>query len=180
MSRRATCGVAATVAGLGLLVWGMNEPALDTVVAARVTLPVESRPLPPTATNESVLASVPRSTKSPQAARALVLDCRTAGPRDVPRLRTMLADPDPLVVGNALRALVRLRALAGIDLFALLADPRLRVRQEAVLAMQATGDARYVPALESCRAEKMPQLADLVDRAVATLCPDLRRMLVPD
>jgi HEAT repeat protein len=78
---------------------------------------------------------------------------RLAGAADAsaaPELRRLaLESPDPLVSGNAIRALGRLgRAGPADGLGALLADPRPRVRQEAVVALGASRDPAAVPLLE--------------------------------
>ena len=59
-----------------------------------------------------------------------------------------LTDADPLIAGNALRALGRLQLVAcDPELRALLSDPRPRVRQEAVIAMGGCGDPTAVAAI---------------------------------
>ena len=72
-----------------------------------------------------------------------------AGRSEADRVREVaLESPDPLVVGNAIRTLVRLGVFARDDeLLGLIHDPRLRVRQEAVLGIGSAGDARLASLL---------------------------------
>jgi len=94
--------------------------------------------------------------------RDLVRFCRGATSEHVPELRRVaLSSGDPLVVGNALRALGRLHAVAkDPELIALVGDERPRVRQEVVVAL---GNSGYPPVVGD--------LVPLLDRDDPTLRP---------
>jgi len=94
--------------------------------------------------------------KTPDDVRAIVTFCRQAGHSDAPALRKVaLTAEDPLAVGNAMRALGRLRRVArDAELVALLGDERSRVRHETVLALGASGDPSAVGALEPLLGDK--------------------------
>ena len=119
-------------------------------------------------------------TASPADVREVVRFCRDAGRGDLAGLRfAALTSPDPLVVGNALGALGLLRAVAGDrELCALLGDPRLRVRQELVVALGKSGDPSVVELLTPCLERSEPQLRPLVIQALGRLdCADARAAL---
>jgi hypothetical protein len=82
-----------------------------------------------------------RYVTTPQEMRAVVTFCRHAKPADASRLRKVaLASTDPLVAGNAIRALGRLKMVAGDEsILTLLADERPRVRQEVIVALGKSG-----------------------------------------
>jgi hypothetical protein len=88
---------------------------------------------------------------TPAEARAVVEFSRSAEPGDLAELRrAALTAKSALTVGNAVRALGRLRAFHhDAELLKLLDDPRLRVRQEAVRALGSSGDASVVDLLEA-------------------------------
>ena len=94
------------------------------------------------AREERIAPSFPPVATTPAELRQVVHACRAAGPEAVHELQSAaLSSPDPLVVGNALRALGRLGAVSGdAELEALLSDPRRRVRQELVLALGRSRD----------------------------------------
>jgi len=84
--------------------------------------------------------------RTQEGVRELVRFCRAATSEHVPELRSVaLSSGDPLVAGNALRALGRLHAVArDPELIALVDDERPRVRQELVFAL---GESGYEPAV---------------------------------
>ena len=100
--------------------------------------------------------------QTPAELRVVVRFCREAVAADATELRSVaLSSPDPLVAGNALRALGRLGAVAhDPELIALLEDSRPRVRQEVVIALGASG---YPPVVED--------LAPLLEEDDAVLRP---------
>jgi len=110
-------------------------------------------------------------TGSPADVREVVQFCRNAGRGDVAGLRHVaLRSPDPLVVGNALSALGRLGALVGDgELCALLGDPRIRVRQEAIVALGKSSDASVVVLLTPFLEQSDPKLRPLVIQALGRL-----------
>jgi HEAT repeat protein len=84
--------------------------------------------------------------------------------------RAALESKDPLVAGNALLALGRLRAVAGDDeLTALLDDPRQRVRQDAVKALGLSGDQAQVATLAPLLSTADASLRPLVIQALGQL-----------
>ena len=100
--------------------------------------------------------------RTPEDVRELVHFCREATSEHVLELRSVaLSSDDPLVVGNALRALGRLHAVAkDPELIALVGDERPRVRQEVVVAL---GNSGYPPVVGD--------LLPLLDRGDAALRP---------
>lgn len=117
---------------------------------------------------------------TPEELRQVVSLARNASAADLPALREMaLSSPDPLVAGNAIRALGRLGAVGDdpriIELFD---DPRPRVRQEMVLALGESGDRSLehllIPLLDDTEAN----LRHLAIRALGQLAgPQARSLL---
>ena len=109
--------------------------------------------------------------KTPDDVRAIVTFCRQAGHSDAPALRKVaLTAEDPLAVGNAMRALGRLRRVArDAELVALLGDERSRVRHETVLALGASGDPSAVGALEPLLGDKDAPTRLLAIRALGEI-----------
>jgi HEAT repeat protein len=87
---------------------------------------------------------------SPAGIEALARFCDTAGAEDGPALRRVaLAERDPVCAGNAIRALGRLRAVAGdVDLLRLLHDGRENVRDQVIVALGQSGRAETIDVLE--------------------------------
>lgn len=100
----------------------------------------------------------------PAAVRALRAELRAAGVEDASRPEVLARHAaDPLVAGNALRAMGRLgMATADRALGELVDDARPRVRQEAIVACGESGDRRHVP-----RLLQVLHGADEVERALA-------------
>jgi HEAT repeat protein len=93
-------------------------------------------------------APAPAAVHSHAAMRAVISDFARAGADRVPELvRVAKTADDPLVAGNALRALGRLQAACKQELFALIDDPRERVRQELVVALGESADRAATDAL---------------------------------
>jgi len=88
---------------------------------------------------------------TPQRMRAAIRYCQNAPSAAIPELRRLaLSARDPLLAGNAVRALGRLGVVANDQhLVALIRDPRLRMRQEAVVALGVDGDPTAVEPLAS-------------------------------
>ena len=103
--------------------------------------------------------------------RQVVVFCREARAKDEPRLRRMaLESEDPLVAGNAIRALGRLGVLAGDPkLVRLIRDPRLRVRQETVRALGESKSRTAVGALEDVLAQDDAMLRPLAIQALGNI-----------
>ena len=108
---------------------------------------------------------------TPAEVREVLRITKAAGTRDVPALRhAALHAEDALVVGNAVKALGRLRAFAAdAELLALTADDRLRVRQNAVVACGLDGDAAAIPHLERALAAGEASLRPLVLEALGRI-----------
>jgi HEAT repeat protein len=116
------------------------------------------------------LADPPLVARTPEEVRAVVGYCNGAGPDDVTDLRRLAAGPDPLVAGNAVRALGRLGACpSGEELERLLADPRPRVRQEAIIALGWAGTDEAVERLERILDEDEASAAPLAIQALGRL-----------
>lgn len=100
---------------------------------------------------------------SPEEVREVVRHTRQAKEEDIPALlQAALSSEDPLVAGNAIRALGRLKAFSqDTRLVALLNDPRKRIRQEIVVALGRSQDQRTVDSL-------LPLLSD-EDETLKTL-----------
>lgn len=98
--------------------------------------------------SEEVLA-LPLSAPTAAAVRQVVRATRGASGADAARLRSLALEAgDPLVAGNAIRALCRLGVFAGDgELLRLLDDPRPRVRQESVLALSDSAGPEHVDRL---------------------------------
>ena len=114
----------------------------------------------------------PMKATTPEEVREVYLFARDADSDDIPALRTMaLKSEDPLVAGNAIKALGRMNALSGDkEFFALLDDKRPRIRQEMVTALGLSGDSaaaeKLLPLLESSG----PDLRPLVIQALGRIC----------
>jgi len=91
----------------------------------------------------------PLEATTPEEVREVLRFTREATGDDLPTLRDMaLRAEDPLVAGNAIRALGRMGAVAeDPKLVALIEDTRQRVRQEIVVALGLSGSASAVPLL---------------------------------
>jgi HEAT repeat protein len=87
---------------------------------------------------------------TPTEVREVLRSTRQATAQDRPALvEAALRAEDPLVAGNAARALGRLRSFSSDpDLLDLTSDPRLRVRQDAVIACGLDGGDAAIPCLE--------------------------------
>lgn len=88
-----------------------------------------------------MVSGVPLEAAGPEDVRRVREFCRGAEEGDIPDLRRLaFRSPDPLVAGNAIRALGRLGAIAvDPEVIALIRDPRLRVRQEIIVALGQSG-----------------------------------------
>ncbi|HZN37766.1 MAG TPA: HEAT repeat domain-containing protein [Planctomycetota bacterium] len=105
--------------------------------------------------------------------------CASADRGAAPDLRRVaLSAGDPLIAGNALRALGRLQLVAcDRQLCALLADPRPRVRQEAVIAMGRSGEPTAVAAIAPLLQDD-PTLRSLAIEALGRLGGSQARALL--
>lgn len=103
--------------------------------------------------------------------RAMSAYCETASPDDRSSLREIaLHGTNALAVGNAVRALGRLKAVsADSELVALLADPRERVRDETILALGASGDGGVVAKLEPLTRSSDPKVRALAMHSLGRL-----------
>jgi HEAT repeat protein len=169
------------IAGLGVMLWLMRTESMDTRVRTeRVgALAAEEPPSEVPANSyasaddsvDGSLAFPVMQATTPAEVRTVTRFCNKAGPGDIAALRhAATKSDDPLVVGNALRALGRLGAFAGdAELEALLADERQRVRQEAVIALGYSGSAGAVERLVPLAEERDPMLRPLVLQALGRL-----------
>jgi hypothetical protein len=112
--------------------------------------------------------------------RAMVEFCDTATVGDVPALRDVaLTAQSPLAAGNAVRALGRLHAVAkDADLVKLLDDPRVRVRDELILALGESRDTSAIELLEPLVRAQDEHLRVLAIHAIGRIGGETaRRML---
>ncbi|MBK8181228.1 MAG: HEAT repeat domain-containing protein [Planctomycetes bacterium] len=85
-------------------------------------------------------------------------------------MEAALGAEDPLVAGCAVRALGRLGVFTSdARLLALTADPRPRIRQDAVIACGLDGDPAAVPHLQQVLAESDASLRPLVLQALGKI-----------
>lgn len=137
-------------AAVGLRGWPAGEhggaEVAELVPAERATASGSRDPVAPPAGPGDFPTLAP---STPEEVRAIVRYCEEAGPERVAELRWVALEAEhPLVAGNAVRALGRLRAVAGdAALVELIADPRPRLRQETVLALGRSGDPAAVDVL---------------------------------
>jgi len=117
---------------------------------------------------------------TPAEVRQVLRYCRRAGTEEQGTLRRLALDArDPLITGNAIRALGRLRAFLGDPgLTALLHDARLRVRQEAVVALGESGDPSAVGLLAPLINKEDRALRPLVIQALGRLGGNRARQLL--
>jgi hypothetical protein len=124
-------------------------------------------------------AAVPASCRDPAGVRKTRRFCREAGPssrRDLRRLA--LESPDPLVAGNAIRALCRLGGIEEAEAAALLDDPRPRIRQEAAIALGECAGEEAVGRLALLLEGGDPALRPLAIRSLGRIgTPEARRVL---
>ncbi|MFO0983606.1 MAG: HEAT repeat domain-containing protein [Planctomycetota bacterium] len=120
---------------------------------------------------QAALSPIPDRVRSQAEVHAVVEQTQAMQRDDVPRLRrAALESNDPIVAGNAIRALGRLRAFAAEpDLLDLLDDQRPRVRQEAVMALGRCGDEKAVPRLVVQLDAEDPSLRALAIRALGDI-----------
>ncbi len=113
----------------------------------------------------------PMKATTPEEVREVFLFARDADSGDIPALRTMaLESEDPLVAGNAIKALGRMNALSGDEeIFALLDDKRPRIRQEMVTALGLSGDSAAVEKLLPLLDSSGPNLRPLVIQALGRI-----------
>lgn len=117
------------------------------------------------------LAAPPSEPQAPREVHHVIQYCREADQSTVPELRRLArTSRNALVVGNAVRALGRLRALTGDDeLMELLDDARPRVRQEMVRALGRSSDRSLVPRLAKIVEEGDRELSPLATQALGRL-----------
>ncbi len=165
--------LAVQAACLGALTWsvrrGHAEEGREDRAAAS-TAPAEA-PLPDPS---SLLAA-----RDPAEVRTLVRRCRSANASSLRDLRrAALASEDPLVAGNALRAAARLGGVDEEEIGAFLRDPRLRMRQEAVIALGERRSPEAVRRLETVLEEGDPVLRPLALRSLGRIgTPEARLVL---
>jgi HEAT repeat protein len=145
------------VLGLGFALHGGGRARTEELALASAALHAEPREL----------EDLP-SISTPAELRAFVRALEAAGPQDAPRLRRIaLVAADPLVAGNALRALGRLDLVAADpELLRMLDDPRPRLRQEVVRALACSADPGARARLdELARSAEDPELRALARHA---------------
>jgi len=153
---------------------GREPPLASAALPAGAAPPLQAEPV----TGEAPGRAAPLTARTPAELRRCVRLAGAADASAVPELRRLaLESPDPLVSGNAIRALGRLgRGGSDAGLGAFLADPRPRVRQEAVVALGASRDPAAVPLLEPlARAGTDPTLRALALQALGRIGDDRAR-----
>ena len=108
---------------------------------------------------------------NPEEVREVLRLTRGATSSDRPALlHAALTAEDPLVAGNAVKALGRLKILASDPtLLDLIADPRRRVRQDAVIACGLDGSDVAIPYLEKAFAKGDASLQPLIIDALGKI-----------
>ncbi|MEW6744023.1 MAG: HEAT repeat domain-containing protein [Planctomycetota bacterium] len=159
----------ALLLGLSLWLWWDVDPEVTRQGAAPGPLPGPAISLSDPHRQQDALTvnEVPQWTD----ARAVVRFTESADHGDRDTLRRMaLGSENPLVAGNAVRALGRLQAVVSDGaLLALIEDPRPRVRQEVVRALGASGDRSAVPYLAQVMEETDAALNDGTDATLRCL-----------
>ena len=124
----------------------------------------------------------PMVTTTPAEVREVITYARGAGPAQIDTLRKMaLESKDPIVVGNALRALGRLHSIANdAELLALVDDERPRVREEAVRALGLSNDDSVVPVLADVLKEDDRDLRVLCIRSLGHIGGEQASALLAD
>jgi hypothetical protein len=147
MSRTLAVGAAATVLGaVALVLQAPPGAAVEIGVVSPATAAASVPGLWGNAADPG--AALPTAT-TPAEVRRVVQATRNPIPAHEPELRRLaLHAQDPLVAGNALRALARLGPLdQDQELLALLTDARPRVPQELVMALGQPGRVAALPVL---------------------------------
>lgn len=116
-------------------------------------------------------AQVPMEATTEAQVRDIVKFADSATEKDLPELRRLaLESPDPLVAGNAVRALGRLKAVIGdAGVLRLLDDHRERVRQEMVGALGASGSPDAIKLLAAVLDKREPTVRPLAIQALGRL-----------
>ncbi len=182
MTRANRILASACVASLGVLLWLVGSERTGTLAGAELEsdVPALADGIADGAGEVSLAPFPVMQATTPAEVRTVTRFCRAAQQSDVDALRyAATRSPDPLVVGNALRALGRLGAFAGdAELEALLTDERQRVRQEAVIALGYSGSASAVERLAPLAEERDPLLRPLVLQALGRLGGEHARIVL--
>ena len=111
---------------------------------------------------------IPQEVRNQADVRRVVRVCRNAEPSDAASLRALaVGSPDPLIAGNAIRALGRLGEFTGDAAYRqLVDDPRLRVRQEAIIALGHSCDRGAIGVLQTVLDERDPRFRPLAIQAL--------------
>jgi HEAT repeat protein len=156
-------------AGGGLATWIFLqvEPLLELEPAAvrESHLTLQASP------SGELPSAIPFEATTPQEVRDILKFTGSAGQDDLPELRRLaLESKDPLVAGNAIRALGRLKALVDDErLIKLLADDRDRVCQEMVMALGASESVQAVKPLAAVMEKRDPDLRALAIQSLGRL-----------
>ncbi len=186
---------AVAAAGLGLFASsGFRSDRTEAAQAASVSPAATSRPSAFTLQGEGaeVVASGARApdaaasaglvaeATTPEDVRDVLRFTRAATTNDQDALRhAALSSADPLVAGNALKALGRLKLISKDEaLLALTSDPRQRVRQDAVTACGLDGGAPALARLEQALATGDASIRPLVLRSLGLIRGDASRRLI--
>jgi HEAT repeat protein len=130
--------------------------------------------MPPAPARAVAIAATPLASAAPRTrpseVAALVAACSAATAAELSRLRQLAASGDPLVAGNAIRALGRMRAVHQDGaLLQRLGDPAPRVRHELIAALGQCGDPTAVRRLEPLLYAKDQQSRYLAIQALVQL-----------
>ena len=180
MSSRSPLPVAAVIICVVTLAWVRMQAPRD--VEREVAAPLLEAAVGVATDGSAVPAAAPQQTE--RGALFQLMEARTpAEVREVLRLtkeataanhsalrEAALHAQDALVAGNAIKALGRLRLFsADPDLLALIADPRPRVRQDAVAACSLDGRSAAIPGLEKALTTGDAALRPLVLEALGRI-----------
>lgn len=170
--------LALVLSACAILAWTWGNAREEQIGAA----PVEhtETPAPAAELAAAALQAELVQVTTPAEVRSFVAFAGSAGHSDVPSLRRhALESENPLVVGNSIRALGRLGAvIRDEELLGMLADPRVRVRQELVRALGESGDPRAVPALADAIGEDDETLRTLAIQSLGKIGGHEARVLL--
>ena len=185
MQPRKTILAVAVACLLGSASWWLFTRSEDIVVAppapsADVVADGTLVPVAPADNGERAAVFPIMRATTPAEVREVLRITKAATSQDRPALLdAALHAADPLVAGSAVKALGRLHGFTSEPaLLALVTDPRLRVRQDAVTACGLDGRAAAIPHLERALATSDAALRPLVLEALGRIGGATARALV--
>ena len=175
---------AAGLGGLHLAEQGRGQPAGRRAIAPAEEISSAggglAEPTVEVRESHALLRLVALEVTTPEEVREVIALTESATMADRSALVELaLRAGDPLVCGNALRAVGRLGALhSSEELLAMTADTRMRVRQDAVVACGLDGGVESLPYLERILQGDDPTLRSLALEALGHIGGDEAEALV--